>query len=207
MSFVQYCVHLGPRLGSWQDPHWPPSMCVISCQGLAGCVCGCRRWRLWGCLGEVWWVPVGEAGLGGVRTSPPGPSATSARAMTARRREGKVSAWRKKIGLFQSIAKNDIFGPSWTLCIINIKSFILSLCIFFPLEVCHSFDEMRKMWSGTNEAHSKCYSSEPLLLWSVFLAALAALYLHSWWTFIFSDNWAILDTKVFIQEWKTPKKN
>ena len=123
-------------------------MCVISCQGLAGCVCGCR-WRLWGCLGEVWWVPVGEAGLGGVRTSPPGPSATSARAMTARRREGKVSAWRKKIGLFQSIAKNDIFGPSWTLCIINIKSFILSLCIFFPLEVCHSFDEMRQMWSGT----------------------------------------------------------
>ena len=54
---------------------------------------------------------------------------------------------------------------------------------------------------------SKCYSSEPLLLWSVFfLAALAAFYLHSWWTLRFSDNWAILDTKVLIQEWKTQKK-
>ena len=111
-------------------------MCVISCQGLAGCVCGCRRWRLWGCLGEVWWVPVGEAGLGGVRTSPPGPSATSARAMTARRREGKVSAWRKRIGLPTSLSA--FFNQSRNLisldppgpCVSSILSFLYSVCVF-----------------------------------------------------------------------------
>ena len=45
-----------------------------------------------------------------------------------------------------------------------------------------------------------------LCYYEVFFLLLWQLFTYSWWTLRFSDNWAILDTKVHIQEWKTPKK-